>query len=187
VILLIGFFSGLVRGFVRGLLGLVGLFLGIMLAAAHYEWLASRFLSFLPGEQAPVIVSFVVIFLAVVILVGIIARIIAKAMRLATLGWLDRLLGGVLGVGIASVVIGVLLLLAVLAGLESSPMLVGSRSAPMALDVTDLVVRILPENARATVEEHYDKLRAEWDAARERRENLVLAPLGHERERQRRA
>jgi len=54
VILLIGFCSGLVRGFVRGLLGLVGLFLGIMLAAGHYERLATDVFSFIPVRPARV-------------------------------------------------------------------------------------------------------------------------------------
>ncbi|MBD3348398.1 MAG: hypothetical protein GF400_04270 [Candidatus Eisenbacteria bacterium] len=176
VILIIGFFSGLARGFIRGLLGLAGLFLGIMLAVGYYRPLSAGLLSFLPGEQTPAIVSFVVIFLAVVIVVGIVAGLVAKALRLATLGWLDRLLGGVLGIGIASVVLGVLLLLAVLAGLESNPVLVGSGMAPRVMRVTDVVVSVLPEKARATVEEHYGKLRDEWEKAREREENLVVLP-----------
>ena len=176
VILLIGFCSGLVRGFVRGLLGLVGLFLGIMLAAGHYERLATDVFSFIPGETGPGVVSFIAIFLAVVIVVGIIAHILAKGLRVATLGWLDRLLGGVLGVGIASVVIGVLLLLAVLAGLEESAVLVNSSMAPRVLEVTDVVVKVLPESARETVQEHCDRLRGEWEAAREREENVVAAP-----------
>jgi membrane protein required for colicin V production len=176
IIVVIGFFSGLVRGFVRGLLGLVGLYAGIMIAAGYHQQAAASIFSFMPGDRAPDIVSFVLIFLAVIILVGIIARLIAKALKLAALGWLDRVLGGVLGAGIASVVVGIVLLLAVMAGLEESPALVNSRMAPRVLGVTDLVVTILPPNARAVVNEQYGKLRAEWEGARQREENLVAAP-----------
>lgn len=176
VVLLIGFFSGLVRGFVRGLLGLVGLFLGIMLAAGQHARLAG-YLSFIPGDRAPEIVSFIAIFLVVIILIAVIARIVAKALKLATLGWLDRLLGGVLGAGIASVVVGVLILLAVMAGLQESKMLVESRMAPRVLRVTDLIVNVLPQDARTVVEEHYGKLRAEWEKSRERIDNLVEIPI----------
>ncbi len=173
VLVVIGFFSGLVRGFVRGLLGLVGLFLGIMLAAGYHEWLAGGYLSFVPGQSAPEIISFVIIFLAVVIVVSIIAHIVAKALRLATLGWLDRLLGGVLGAGIATVVVGVVLLLAVMGGLQDRKALVESSMAPRVLGVTDVVVSVLPPEARAKVEEQYGKLRGEWDKARQRKENVV--------------
>lgn len=176
VIVVIGFFSGLVRGFVRGLLGLVGLFLGIMLAAGQHERLAAGYFSFIPGENVAEIVSFVVIFLVVVILVGVVAHIVAKALKLATLGWLDRLMGGVLGAGIASVVVGVLLMLSVMAGLQGSKVLVESAMAPRVMSVTDLVVSVLPTDAKAKVEEQYGKLRDEWEKARKRKENLVQGP-----------
>ena len=182
IVLLIGFTAGLARGFVRGLLGMVGLVLGVMIAAGNYERLAALAPSFIPGERGAEILSFIVIFLVVIVLVGVVARIIAKALRLAALGWLDRLAGAALGVAMAAVVAGVLLLLAVMAGFEEEKLLVESSTAPRVLRVTDMVVGVLPSEARKSVEEHYAKLREQWDAARERqkgRENedeAVSAP-----------
>ena len=57
VILLIGLGSGFARGFVRGLLGLVALVAGIMIAAGNYERLADSVLSFIPGDSGPEILS----------------------------------------------------------------------------------------------------------------------------------
>ena len=170
IILLIGFTAGLARGFVRGLLGMAGLVLGILLAAGNYERLAALAPSFIPGERGAEILSFIVIFLVVIVLVGIVARIIAKALRLAALGWLDRLMGAALGIAMAAVVAGVFILLAVMAGFEEEKLLVESRTAPRVLRVTDVVVSVLPSEARKGIEEYYAKLREQWDAARDKQE-----------------
>ena len=170
IILLIGFTAGLARGFVRGLMGLAGLVLGIMLAAGNHVRLAELIPFSIPGERSAEIVSFVVIFLVVIVLVGIVARIIAKALRLAALGWLDRLTGSALGIAIAASVTGVILLIAVMAGFEEERLLVESVMAPRVLRVTDVVVNVLPSEARKSIKEDYEKLREQWEAAREKRE-----------------
>ncbi len=169
IVLLAGFLIGLSRGFVRGLLGLAGLGLGVVLAASFHEQVAETVFTFVPGEAASRIVAFVVIFLAIVILVGFIARLIAKALKLSSLGWFDGLLGGLLGLAIAVIVSGVLLLLAVMAGLQEEGFLIESRLAPKVLGGTDAIVGLLPDDTRQVIEEQYEELRTEWDRAAKRR------------------
>jgi membrane protein required for colicin V production len=176
VVLLIGFFSGIGRGFVRGLMGLVALVAGIMIASGNYQRLADSVLSFMPGENGPEILSFVVIFLVVVLLVGLIGRIISKALKQASLGWLDRLAGAILGIVIASVVLSVILLVAAMGGLDDQKLLVESRMAPRVIGVTDVVVSILPEDVRLRIDEHYGRLRSQWEAVRRERARLVESP-----------
>jgi len=111
-------------------------------------------------------VSFVLIFLVIIVLVAVVAKIIARALRVAALGWLDRLAGAVLGVVIAGIVAGVILLLAVMAGLEGEKVIVESRLAPRVIGATDVVVSLLPEQVAQTVDQQYAKLREEWESAR---------------------
>ncbi len=176
VILLIGFFSGIGRGFVRGLLGLVALVAGIMIASGNYQRLADSVLSFMPGDKGPEILSFVVIFLIVVLLVGLLGRIISRALRHVSLGWLDHLAGAILGVVVASVIVSVLLLVAAMAGLEDQRLLVESRMAPRVIGVTDVVVSVLPADVRERIEEHYGKLRLQWQTVKQERARLVETP-----------
>jgi membrane protein required for colicin V production len=176
VVLLIGFFSGIGRGFVRALMGLVALVVGIMIASGNYQRLADSVLSFMPGEHGAEILSFVVIFLVVVLLVGLIGRIVSRALKQASLGWLDRLAGAILGVVVASVVLSVILLIASMAGLEDQKLLVESRMAPRVIGVTDVVVSILPEDVRLRIDEQYGKLRSQWEAMRRERARLVEEP-----------
>jgi len=170
IILIIGLFSGLAKGFVRGLFGLVALVLGIMIAAGTYERVSTGVLAFIPGDRAPEVLSFVLIFLVVVLAIGLLGRIISKALKLAALGWLDRLLGGLLGVGMASIVVGLLLLVAVMAGFQDQKMLKESRLAPSVLRLTDVIVTFVPEDARERFEKSYDDLRDGWDRAGDREE-----------------
>jgi len=175
VVLLIGFFSGIGRGFVRGILGLIALVVGILIASGNYQRLADSVLSFMPGKNGPEILGFVVIFLVVVLLVGLVGRIISRALKQVSLGWLDRLAGAILGIVVASVILSVILLVAAMADLEDQKLLVESRMAPRVIGVTDVVVSILPADARERIEEHYSKLRAKWEAGREERARLVEA------------
>jgi membrane protein required for colicin V production len=180
IILVIGVASGLSRGFIRGLFGLAALVLGVRIAAGSYDRVADSVLFFVPGDFGPEIVSFVLIFLLVLIAIGWLGRVIAKALKLAALGWLDRLAGGVLGFIMASVVIGIALLVAIMAGLERTSVLVESRLAPRMLRVTDAIVSVVPDEARGRFERGYEELRARWEASR-RSARAEAAPTSSER------
>lgn len=173
IILLIGLVSGLSRGFVRCLLGLVGLVLGIVLAAVYHGAVADAILGFVPGDRAPAMLAFVLIFLVVIIVVGLIAAAISRALKLASLGWLDRLVGGVLGILMSAIVAGLLLLLAVMAGFDDSDAIVDSRLAPRVFRVTDTIMSLVPSDAKESFEDGYLKLRLRWERARSHRDRLV--------------
>jgi membrane protein required for colicin V production len=175
IILLIGLLSGLARGLVRGLLGLAGLVLGIVLASGYYELASETFLTFIPGEAVRAITGFLIIFALVVVLVGLLSRFVAKAVKISALGWFDGLLGGVLGLVIAAIISGVIILLTVMAGFGEEGFIVDSRLAPKVLFVTDAVVALLPEDARETINEQYEKLRKEWRDAGAKRARTLAA------------
>ena len=167
IILAVGLVKGLTNGLVRGIFGIAALVLGIMIAAANYEEVVNTLFSRLQiGADGRAILGFLLVFVVVLILVSVVGRIIGKALKLASLGWMDRLAGGILGVLMASLFTGVLLLLVVMAGLQANAGLARSVVAPMVLRVTDTVVVFAPDVAREMVEEHYVKLRVEWEKAK---------------------
>jgi len=174
IILIVGVASGITRGFVRGILGLIGLVLGIMLAVAYYDWLAENALSFLPGEHAPRVLSFVLILLVVVLLIGAVARFLSHVLKLSTLGWLDRLAGGLLGLLTASIFASAVLFLAVVGGMAQERVLVESTLAPKVVRVTDAVVLLLPADVRERIYRAYDGLRMEWRRTRLRAPGALL-------------
>jgi membrane protein required for colicin V production len=100
--------AGLRQGIIRTVFGIAGLIGGIVLAGRYYDELAAFI--FPTGALWANIAAYAIILLATLLIAGVVGHFVAKLVHFAALGWLDRLVGCVLGV-----VIGGLLCAAVLA------------------------------------------------------------------------
>jgi membrane protein required for colicin V production len=94
-VVLLGFaIRGLMRGFLRELLSLVGLFLGLWVALLKFvplgEWLQNRFPL---TEPLPFHLAFLGIFLSVASIAGIAGYLLHRAAKGLLMGWLDALVG----------------------------------------------------------------------------------------------
>jgi membrane protein required for colicin V production len=99
IILIIAFILGLRKGIIRQLFGLAALLLGIYCAFKFSQLLGHYFSEwFKTGESITQGIAFALIFIAVLFLVVLIGRLAAKLIQLATLGGLDRILGGIFSV-----------------------------------------------------------------------------------------
>ena len=107
VVALLGI-AGLRQGMIRTVFGIAGLIGGIFLAGRYYGELAS--LLFPPGAIWTNIAAYAIIAIATLIVAGAIGWLLAKLVSFVAFGWLDRLVGCILGV-----VIGGLLCAAILA------------------------------------------------------------------------
>jgi membrane protein required for colicin V production len=116
-VVLLGFaIRGLIRGFFRELLSLVGLFLGLWIALLKFaplgEWLQSRFPL---TEPLPFHLAFVAIFLSVSIVASLVGYLLHKAAKGLLMGWADAIVG--LGFGCVKGVMILTVLLFLLAHL----------------------------------------------------------------------
>ena len=102
IILLIPLAYGLIRGFFRGFFkevaSLVGIFFGIFVA----KWLGLGFAGFLQAQfdwspQVAQPVAYMVLFLLVAIALNVVAWLLAKVLSAASLGWVNKLAGGLFG------------------------------------------------------------------------------------------
>lgn len=188
IILIVGFAKGIGNGFVRGLFGLIALVLGIIVASTNYQQISELLLYRLPGgERLQDIIAFMLVFLIVLIVVSLIGNLVSKAFKLAALGWLDRLAGAFLGVFVSCLFVGFLLILVVIAGFHETNGVRRSTVAPVVVSVLDTAVAFAPQGVRDAIDEHYVKLRVEWEKARreppeeeeeEEGETTALLPLG---------
>ena len=96
---------GLWQGFVKTLLSLVGLIVGVIVASNFYEALAGV-LTFISNPSIANIVAFIIILLAVMAIAAIIAAVLRAILKAIMLGWADRLAGAVLGFFFGAVFIG---------------------------------------------------------------------------------
>jgi membrane protein required for colicin V production len=113
-ILLCAVIGGLMEGFFRSVCGLLGVVLGLVIAAWNYGRLAGLLL---PLVRIPAIantIGFLLIALVVMGLIGLVGNLLAKTFRLLGLGWLDGLAGAVFGFfqGVLLIVIGILVVVA---------------------------------------------------------------------------
>lgn len=99
VIAAIFFIRGIFRGFVFELVTVVGLILGYIISITYLSLVAGYILSFFPSIPDSIVklVSFFVLFVGTNLLLRMIANIITKTLKIAMLGWLNRFLGGLLG------------------------------------------------------------------------------------------
>lgn len=132
-VVLVGFaIRGLIRGFFRELLALVGLFLGLWVALLKFvplgEWL-QRQTSL--TDPLPFHVAFLAIFFGISLVANIVGFFLQKVAKGLLMGWLDAMTGLGFGVVKGVMVLSVLLFLvaylplpeAIRAQLQSSPMI----------------------------------------------------------------
>jgi len=110
VIVLLGI-AGLRQGMIRTVFGIAGLIGGIVLAGRYYDKLAARL--FPSGAIWGNIAAYAIILLATLLVAGVIGWLIAKLVNFAALGWLDRVMGFILGVVIGGLLCAAILAIAV--------------------------------------------------------------------------
>jgi len=101
---------GVFRGFVLELVTIVGLILGYIISITYLSILTGYFLSFYPSFPVSVvnIISFFILFVGTNLLLRLVSNIISKTLRIAMLGWLNRLLGGLLGMLKSIIILSIL-------------------------------------------------------------------------------
>lgn len=90
---------GLIRGFVLEITSLVGLLVGYLTAMLFLDQVTNLFLILFPSLPRTVlqIISFLILFIGSNLLLKLLAQLLTKTLKLALLGWLNRLLGGLAG------------------------------------------------------------------------------------------
>lgn len=93
-----GLVTGFMKGFIRQLASILGLIVGLLAAKALYASLAEKLCPAITDSMTVAqILSFVMIWIAVPLAFTLVASLLTKAMEAVSLGWLNRLLGSVLG------------------------------------------------------------------------------------------
>ena len=109
-LLLIGLISGLRDGLVKQIATLAGLIGGLLLGRAFYmpvgEWLVDV-LGF--SLEAAYVTAFILILIVVPLLFSLVGWLVSKILSAICLGWINRLLGGLVGVLKFALLVGVII------------------------------------------------------------------------------
>lgn len=135
---------GLWQGFIKALFGILGLIGGIVLAGHFYHPLALKLSS--EGATWAGIAAYAIILIVVVIIAGVAGWFVAKMVHALPFGWLDRLLGFILGAFMGSMLCAAVLaiLCKFVPGVESA--VAQSAVAATVMKGFPLLLALLPEN-----------------------------------------
>jgi membrane protein required for colicin V production len=147
-----------VEGFFHEAFGLAGLIVGYLLAAWQYHRLAGWFAPHLKSPWLGEVAGFLIIFFAVLIVASFAGRVTRWAMKEAGLSFVDRLLGGVLGLLKGSLVVAIVLV-AMTAFAPTAGWLAGSQLAPYFLVVGRAAIWVAPPELRHRFYQGLDFLR----------------------------
>jgi len=131
------------RGFVRVLFSLLGLGIGVFAASLEYGRVAEFLHLWITSLAACKALGFMTILMGVMVVFSIAAGLVRKTLQAVGLGFFDRLLGGLLGLG-RGALIGVTVMVALVAFVPKSAMVKNSRLAPYFLTGSHAVSFVMP-------------------------------------------
>lgn len=114
IIMVAAVITGMAQGFFRSICSLGGLVLGLAMASWNYGRLAAVFLPLFRISAVADTIAFLLIALVVMALIALIGNVLAKALKMIGLGWLDSIAGAVFGFfqGVVLVVVFILVVVA---------------------------------------------------------------------------
>jgi membrane protein required for colicin V production len=160
VVIVLSVIQAAISGFFHEAFGIAGLILGYLLAAWNYQRLAARYAPYLKSMWLGEIGAFLVIFLGVLLAAGIAGRITRHIVKEAGLSFVDRILGGALGLLRGILLVGVILT-SMAAFTPTSTWLEGSDLAPYFLVVGRAAIWVAPPELRSRFYQGLDLLRRE--------------------------
>jgi len=168
VILIGSVIGGLKTGFVRSVIGLVALVVGLLAGLWFYGSVGSLLYDWIRSRHVANFAGFFIILTGVLVLGALIGAFSARLLKLARLSWLDHLLGGAFGI-LRGALIGAVIVLAIMAFAQNSPprSVVDSRLAPYMVGVADVIAYAAPYEVKEGFRRSYEQVKKLWaDAVR---------------------
>tara|TARA_B100000401_G_C52782896_1_gene709218 strand:+ start:1032 stop:1589 length:558 start_codon:yes stop_codon:yes gene_type:complete len=110
IILLIFTINGFRRGLIKEIARLAGLFISCFIASKYYIELIPLIENYFINVKVIEIISFLIIFFISIIIINIVSLSIQKFFEIIYLGWLNKLLGSLLGFIKGLIVVSIIIL-----------------------------------------------------------------------------
>ena len=149
------------KGFVREVLGLITVLVGVLLAAWFYRGVGRLFKDVVRTENIALFFGFSLIFVMTLVAGFVVIWLVTKFMKFAKLQWADRLLGAAFGF-IRGWLISAAILLALTAFEIQTERLKGSELAPYFLPGSRVIAVMTPYEMKAKFLVGYRALERWW-------------------------
>jgi membrane protein required for colicin V production len=155
----------LTKGLVREIISLVALVGGFLLASYYYLVPAHWFVEFTRNDSIANLIGFLIIFLGCVLVGAAAAFLVNKFVKMASLEWVDRLLGAVYGF-LRGWAISSIIILALIAFPVRENLVARSYLAPYFLAGARAAVLMVPQDMKNRFYAEYQKVLQYWNQKR---------------------
>ncbi len=156
IVLSTGF--ALTKGLVREVISLVALLGGFVLAAYYYSVPAAYFSELTRTRSIADLIGFMILFVGTLAVGAIVALLVNRFVKMASLEWIDRLLGGLFGFLRGWAVASILVLAMVAFPLRDNALLARSYLAPFLLAGARAAVVLVPQQLKDRFQDEYRKI-----------------------------
>lgn len=155
--------DGFSKGLARTLLGFVATILGLFCGLWFYGIVGVHLKGMVGSEEIANLIGFLLIFAGIVALGGLLGWLIHKLLKMAHLGWLNRLLGGAFGF-LRGVLIAAVIVLGIMTFSKNPPpqSVEHSRLAPYVVDTARMLVSAAPRQVQDAFINSYDRIEKIW-------------------------
>jgi membrane protein required for colicin V production len=148
----------LTKGLAREVISLVALIGGFILAAFYYRLPAAWLSDLTRTEAIADLIGFMVIFLGTIAIGAVVSLLVNRFVKMASLQWIDRLLGGIFGFLRGWAVASILVLAMVAFPLRDNSLLARSYLAPYLLAGARAAVIMVPQHMKDRFHDEYQKV-----------------------------
>jgi len=141
---------GIFRGLLKELSSIIGVFGGYYAAYTYYGMLAKPLSKWIDHTGYLNIFSFLIIFCIVFLIISMLGVIINYLLKLAFLGWVDRLAGAVFGAMKAALIVSVLLIAFTAFLPKGSPVIKDSLLSPHITMISEKMIKVVPKDLKHT-------------------------------------
>lgn len=155
--------AGLMRGFVRTVVGLATTVAAVLFSSWLYGSVGSVFLEYVSHRAIANFLGFGIVFASIILAGVLLGNLMTRLLKWAGFGWLDRVLGGALGLARAWLVAAAIVLgLCAFTRKPPPDSVTQSRIAPYVLEVANVASQAAPKELKDAFQISYEKVKGLW-------------------------
>lgn len=154
---------GVFRGLIKELSSIVGVIGGFYAAYTYYMEVAKHLSPWISDTAYLNILSFLILFCGVFIIISILGVIIKYILKIAFLGWFDRICGAGFGVIKGILIISILFILLTAFLPKGSTVIKDSQLSPHVALVSEKMAKIVSKDMKRDFEARIAELKKAWE------------------------
>lgn len=153
---------GLFRGVIKEVTSIVGVFIAFYGAYTYYPVVGGWFSTLISNPAYRAITAFLLVFVTILLVVGVVGVVLRHIFKLASLGWADRVIGGVFAVVKGLLIVSVLLIALTAFLPKNAPVLRHSQLTPHIIATSETLVAAVPEDMKTSFRNKIKVLKESW-------------------------